>query len=154
VGRGSVFHVFFPALEGPVPQKATARLAKIQGGTETLLLVEDEPAVRTVAAAALRYHAYRVIEAGTAAEAMRCWEEAGGKIDLVVTDLVMPGGMSGVKLADELLLRKPGLRVVYSSGYNSDVAGGQRRFEPGKNFLPKPYPLDELLAIVRRRLDE
>ena len=109
--------------------------------------------MRFVAAVALRRSGYHVVEASTAAEALHLWEERRAAITLLLTDLVMPGGISGEKLADELCDRQPALRVIYTSGYNGAFADRQR-FKPGTNFLPKPYLVEDLLAIVRRRLDE
>jgi CheY-like chemotaxis protein len=155
VGRGSSFRVYLPPLEKPADQARTARPEPAPGGgSETVLLVEDEPAVASVAARALSRRGYNVIKAGSAAEAIRVWDEHFGKVDLLLTDLVMPGGVSGLKLAEELRQRSPALKVIYTSGYSSATVSGGHEFEAGRNFLPKPYPLDELTTIVRQRLDE
>lgn len=155
VGRGSAFHVYLPPMEKPADQAKVARTEPSAGrGSETVLLVEDEPAVASVAARALARRGYNVVKAGSAAEALRVWDEHFGKVDLLLTDLVMPGGVSGLKLAEELRQRKPDLKVIYTSGYSSAAVNGGHEFEVGRNFLPKPYPLDELTTIVRQRLDE
>jgi len=154
VGRGSSFRVFLPPLDGAVKSAEPSQSPAPRGGTETVLLVEDEAAVRAVAARALARRGYRVLTAGSAAEALRVWKEHSGIIDLLLTDLIMPGGVSGQKLASELRERQPGLKVIYTSGYRSDAVSSGIHFESGRNFLPKPYPLDELINIVRLRLDE
>jgi len=153
-GRGSTFRVFLPPLDGPVESGSTSESVETRGGTETVLLVEDEPAVRAVATRALERRGYRILTAGSAAEALRIWDEHHTGVDLLLTDLIMPGGVSGQKLAAELRARRPGLRVIYTSGYRSDEVSSGIQFEAGRNFLPKPYPLDDLIAIVRQRLDE
>ncbi len=154
VGRGSTFRVFLPPLEGAVQPASASPSATASGGSETVLLVEDEPAVSAVATRALERRGYRVLKAGSAADALRVWEESDGKVDLLLTDLIMPGGVTGQQLATRLRTKRPGLKVIYMSGYSRETINGGHQFEPGRNFLPKPYPLEELTAIVRRRLDE
>ena len=85
---------------------------------------------------------------------MTCWENRTTPIDLLLTDLVMPGGMSGGELARELMTRQPGLKVIYSSGYSSEIVNRALDLEQGRNFLPKPCSAFEIADIVRRRLDE
>jgi two-component system cell cycle sensor histidine kinase/response regulator CckA len=153
LGRGSTFRVFLPAIEEAAAGDVAVLAPAVRGGTEKILLVEDEAVVREVATAALQRRGYQVINAATAAEALHRWDEHRGEFDLLLTDLIMPGGISGQKLAEELGLRCPGLKVIFSSGYSDDVATRQLRLTPGQNFLPKPYPLEDLLRIVRQRLD-
>jgi CheY-like chemotaxis protein len=136
-----------PASETPPPPAPTP------GGTERVLLVEDEAVVRIVAAEALRRRGYKVFEAPTAVDAIHCWEQEQGKFDLLLTDLIMPGGVSGQSLADELRQRRANMKVIFTSGYSDEVVTRELRLVAGRNFLPKPYPIEELLAIVRQRLD-
>jgi two-component system cell cycle sensor histidine kinase/response regulator CckA len=153
-GKGSTFCVFLPPLTTVAPVEAAPVAPVLRGGTETLLIVEDEALVRAVAVAALKRRGYRVIEAETAADAVRRWDAQQGKIDLLLTDLIMPGGVSGRQLAEELRGRRPGLKIVFTSGYGGEALSRELTVTTGDNFLPKPYSLDELVAIVRRKLDE
>jgi PAS domain S-box-containing protein len=153
VGRGTSFSVFLPARTasgGPRPAAAPSRA--VGGGHETILLVEDEPAVRAVSRVALQRYGYRVIEAESAARALEVWTAAAPAVDLLLTDLIMPGA-SGSQLAAELLARAPGLKVIYTSGYSPEAVDRQLRLEPGCTLLQKPYTIEDLAATVRRSLD-
>jgi DNA-binding NtrC family response regulator len=86
--------------------------------------------------------------------ALALWETLPESVDLLFTDLIMPGGMTGRELAERLVERQPGLKVIYSSGYSYDTVRPDLRLTPGYNFLQKPYHLAEMAATVRRRLDE
>jgi CheY-like chemotaxis protein len=155
VGRGAKFRVFLPAMSGEATQASPQSASSLANrGTETILLVEDDAVVRTLAARALERHGYRVFEAISAVDALQRWGSDLERFDLLVTDLLMPGGTSGQQLADELRRRRPSLRVLYTSGHNNDVVTRQLQLEAGVNFLPKPYPVRDLLAIVRQRLDQ
>jgi PAS domain S-box-containing protein len=155
VGRGTTFRVFLPALRSNAALTiASNSPPTIRGGSESILLVEDENPVRALAAAALRKRGYQVIEAGSATEALKRWEELKGNVDLLFTDIIMPGGVSGKELAEQLLQRRPTLRVIYTTGYSTDLIGQQLKLESGKNYLEKPYSIVDLAAVVRRRLDD
>ncbi len=93
-------------------------------------------------------------EAESAGMALEIWETLKDQIDLLFTDLIMPGGMSGRELAECLTERQPGLKVIYSSGYSHDVIPSELRLNPVYNFLQKPYHLAEMAETVRRCLDE
>ncbi|MEO6525638.1 MAG: PAS domain-containing protein [Gemmatimonadaceae bacterium] len=154
-GRGTTFRVYLPALDQEAERSSIATAdQRVRGGTETILVVEDEPSVRGVVCAVLERHGYRVLEAGSAAAALVRWEERTEPIDLLLTDLVMPGGMSGAELGQALLARQSDLRIIYTSGYSHDVVTRQLDLAPGRNFLQKPCSMHELAATVRRRLDE
>jgi two-component system, cell cycle sensor histidine kinase and response regulator CckA len=154
VGRGTTFQVFFPAHDAdPALRTNGSTIATVKGGTETILLVEDDAVVRGIAAPALRQRGYTVLEAGSADEAMARWDEVKGAVDLLLTDLILPGGVSGQMLADELLRRRPNLATIYSSGYSAEILSGRLRVQDGSTYLPKPYAFRELAAIVRKRLD-
>ncbi|HYU15444.1 MAG TPA: PAS domain S-box protein, partial [Candidatus Acidoferrum sp.] len=154
VGRGTAFRVFLPALEPSAVESADAAAAQVSpGGSETILLVEDDAAVRKLARVVLDRCGYRVLEADSGAAALALWAARTAPVDLLFTDLVMPGGMSGQDLAAEMMSRQPGLKVVYTSGYTNDILNRRLRLEPGRNFLQKPYPAHELAATVRRCLD-
>jgi len=154
VGVGSTFRVFFPALPSASIETddQTDSLMLASGGRETILLVEDEPVLRELVAKVLQEYDYRVLEAETGVQALKVWEEHQGKVDLLLTDMVMPGGVSGAELAHRLRQRKPDLRVIYSSGYSSEIVG-KNFSENDAVFLAKPYRPPQLAQRVRRCLD-
>ena len=96
---------------------------------------------------------YRVVEAADGVEALRVWQEHHGEVALLLTDLVMPGGTSGIELARRLESEQPRLKVIYTSGYSAEIAGKELALHSGENFLQKPCPLDQLLETVRHSLD-
>ncbi|MDB6108254.1 MAG: Blue-light-activated protein [Pedosphaera sp.] len=155
VGTGTTFNIFLPAvarLVEPAPEASSTGQPIAKGRNETILLVEDEPVLREWVKQVLEDNAYRVVEAGTGVEALKVWDEQNGKVDLVVTDMVMPEGMTGRDLALQLRSRTPGLRIIYTSGYSAEV--GSRDAElPGIPFLPKPYGAPQLTQLVRECLD-
>ena len=152
-GQGTKFRVMLPSLFESAP-KATNRLAdSLAGGTETLLLVEDEPVLLGLMTSILSRFGYRILEAGDGPAAMEIWEKENGNIDLLLTDLVMPNGMNGRELGEELLQRQPGLKVIYTSGYSMEVVEHHLNLTAGVNFLPKPYKPGMLVKMVRSCLD-
>jgi len=120
---------------------------------ETVLIVEDEEIVREAARLALERGGYRVFEAGDGPEALGVWERCGVHIDLLVTDMVMPHGVSGGALARVLQARDSQLRALYTSGYSSEVVKEDLLLTHGVNFLRKPYDQPTLLKAVRLCLD-
>ena len=156
IGSGSTFRVYLPALERKKPAEAetTETAESLPGGCETILVVEDEVAVRTVARMALRRLGYTVLEADNAPAALRLWSELAGRVDLLFTDIVMPGGMSGHELAARLQLQRPELKVLFCSGYTREVEQYDVTDGASRNFLPKPYKAGELAEAVRRCLSE
>jgi two-component system cell cycle sensor histidine kinase/response regulator CckA len=153
VGRGTTFEVVLPAANAAPLRPAAAEVAAPHGGTETILLVEDEPGVRMLTRTVLERGGYRVMEAANGADGLRAWVESGGRVDLVLTDVVMPDGMSGRELADRLQKGRPKLRVIFTSGYSTDFAGRELALKDGQSFLPKPSTPKEILDAVRRSLD-
>ena len=154
VDAGTTFKIYFPValrkseLENSTPPSAEP----VRGGKETILVVEDEPVLREMVCEILKQYDYRVIEAGSGVEALRVWDEFDGQIDLLLTDMVMPEGMTGRELAVQLKKRKPQLKVIYSSGYSPDSNGR----DLGHNdtvFLAKPYLPPQLARTVRQSLD-
>jgi CheY-like chemotaxis protein len=128
-------------------------LAAVRGGTEGLLVVEDDAAVRSLVSTCLRRLGYRVLEARTGREALEVWRQHQDTIDLLLTDMVMPEGVSGRELAAELRAAKPTLKVIYTSGYSVDLTAADLHLQEGVNFLPKPYPPHRLAQTVRACLD-
>ena len=116
-------------------------------------IVEDEPGLRRLTRLLLARQGYRVLEAANGLEALRVWTEQRGAVQLLLTDLVMPEGLSGRDLATQLQLQQPGLRVIFTSGYSADIAGRELSLQEGRNFLQKPFSRQQLLEIVRSVLD-
>ncbi len=114
--------------------------------------MEDDPAVRAVTVRALRQAGYRVLVAAAGAEALQIAAREASQVDLLVTDVIMPG-LDGRAVADELRRRRPGLRVLYVSGHAEEVIANRGVLEPGTEFLPKPFTEASLLARVRAVLD-
>jgi len=145
--------VFLPVWEGA---PAAAPSADAGGDSkphhsagEAVLIVEDEGIVREAARLALERGGYRVFEAGDGPEALAIWERCPVRISLLVTDMVMPRGVSGGALARVLQARDPHLRVLYTSGYSSEVVREDLRLTHGVNFLRKPYDPPTLLKAAR-----
>ena len=153
VGTGTTFEIYFPASSLAPVAVPVAPATERQRGTETILLVEDEEAVRTLAKLILEMRGYRVIEARSGVEASIKWAEHRATIKLLLTDMIMPGGKTGRQLAQELQAAKPALKVIYTSGYSSDYASADFPLQEGLNFLQKPYEIERLLNAVRFCLD-
>jgi two-component system cell cycle sensor histidine kinase/response regulator CckA len=154
IGHGSVFQVFLPVCE-VVESVQTKRVEKSKpiGGTETILLAEDDRSLRLLTQMLLRRNGYQVLLAGDGVEAERIWTEHQGEIALLLTDLVMPAGMDGLELGARLQAQKPGLKVVFTSGYSADIAGRELKLQAGQSFIAKPCPPNELLEAIRGSLD-
>jgi PAS domain S-box-containing protein len=153
VGAGTTMNVFLPSLDRPAPSTAAPSVERdLMKGHETVLLVEDEDAVRRVATLALTKHGYRVLAAGSGPAALRLLDAGGDTIDLLVTDVVMPE-MSGGQLAEAIRKRFPACRVLFMSGYNEEMAVSHG--EPGRKeaFLQKPFTPQVLARKVRDTLD-
>lgn len=154
---GTSFRIYLPAIQAPVPAAASTVPKASQGASstkETILVVEDEVQLCTVVGRFLKRHGYNVLTAASGVDALKIWEEQGSQIDLLLTDLVMPEGMTGTELADRLLAQRPDLRVLYTSGYSPEVAGCDLTLRDGFNFLPKPYQPSALAKVVRECLDK
>jgi nitrogen-specific signal transduction histidine kinase len=154
LGKGSVFKVYLPASSKAV-QARNGKVApqNVRGGKETVLLVEDEAGVLTLARGILKSYGYEVLEARSGVEALRLWAQHDTRIDLLLTDIVMPEGMSGLDLARKLRAEKHDLKVLYSSGYSIEVAGQDFGLTEGMAFLKKPYQPSALALKVRECLD-
>ena len=155
-GAGTTFKIFLPALEVPVTVPSTAPVeTKPQGGNETILVVEDDEAVRSLTRRLLEGFGYRTWEAASGREALARWQDRADEIDLLVTDMVMPEGVTGRELAEQMRSRRPSLKVLFISGYSPDVAGKDTDFihRHGSHFLQKPVPPRELLKTIRHCLD-
>lgn len=155
VNKGTTFRVFFPATAQMASGEARTDLflAQVRGGTETILIVEDEPAVLAMGRIILQECGYNVIEASSGVEALEVWQEHGDKIDMLLTDMVMPHGLSGMELGQLLTGQKPSLKVIFTSGYNVDEFETEFIHKGGALFLQKPYTRFTLATAVRESLD-
>jgi len=154
-GNGAAFSVFFPTNGEPVRASTAAPLVQteVRGGKETILIVEDEPVLRDMAHVILQDCGYNILEASSGRDALRVWEEHKDSIHLVLTDMVMPEGVSGMDLAHHLLEAKPGLRLIFASGYSMDDLDPAFLKTGQAMFLQKPYTHVTLAKAVRDCLD-
>jgi CheY-like chemotaxis protein len=155
VGAGTTFRVYLPVTDqvhvevAPAPQTEPVRR-----GRETILLVEDELQVRQIVGRSLRVLGYQVHEAGNGQEAMTLWQTHGAQVDLLLTDMVMPEGLTGLELAEQLQALKPGLKAIISSGYNDEMVQSGVPTKAGIVYLPKPFAMRVLANVVRDCLDQ
>jgi CheY-like chemotaxis protein len=154
VGHGTTFKIYLPrADESAMPAQARPSGASAPHGSETILLVEDDALVRQLAHRALRKQSYMVLEASNGAEALHVEQTYRAPIDLVITDVILPGGLSGIQVAQRLVARRPNLKVLYISGYTDNAIGHHGVLKPGLAFLQKPFTPDSLAWKVRVVLD-
>jgi CheY-like chemotaxis protein len=150
-GMGTTFKVYLPALaEGPSRVEPSA--APALGGSETILVVEDRPEVRHYTEAALKSYGYQVLEAASAPEAVKMVEREQGPIHLVLTDVLMPD-VGGEELAGQLEKLRPGIRVMFMSGYSGNVALLSGAWKAPVRFIQKPFGPEELAEKVREALE-
>jgi two-component system cell cycle sensor histidine kinase/response regulator CckA len=159
-GVGSTFTVFLPPGTVPgeiiIPAPATGQPMKeeeMARGHETILVVEDESALRELVVHILQLCGYRTFEAPSGVAALKVWEKHKQEIHLLLTDMVMPEGLSGRQLAERLQAERPDLKVIYTSGYSPGMAGKDIALLEGFNFLAKPYTPHRLALVVRECLD-
>jgi len=151
---GSSFLVYLPAGTKPLDALVIPHHKdEIKGGGETILLVEDDLPVRRMASLSLRKFGYAVLEAGNGQEALNVWREHHEKIEMLFTDMVMPGGMTGLDLAVRLKKEKNSLMIILSTGYRAELAESPLISGQEIPCLQKPYPGAVLAKMVRRCLD-
>ena len=153
-GHGTTVRIYLPrqaSLPADIAEQPGAEFGR-PGGRESVLVVEDDDAVRAYATETLRDLGYRVAEASRGKAALDILKDVP-HLDLLLTDVVMPGELNGRELADEAVKRRPGLRVLFMTGYSRDAIMRQGRLEPGVHVLGKPFSLEELAEKVRGRLD-
>jgi PAS domain S-box-containing protein len=153
-GKGTTVHVYLPRVPAPpAPAYKKPSGKKTRGGTETILVLEDDVSVRHISVRMLRALGYQVIEAANTHDARRSLSENGGrKVDLLLTDMVMPH-ISGRRFADALRAAHPNIKVLFISGYLEESLQPSDRCEPGMFFLPKPFDSEQLAAKVREALE-
>ena len=151
-GLGSSFRILLPAVEEEVEAEQAPHVDAPAPGEETILLVEDEAVVRRLVAEILKASGYTVLQAGDGPSALELVRRHSGEIDLLVSDVVMPG-MSGPEVANAVTAMRPGTLVLYISGYTDSAIGHHGVLEPGIAFLQKPFTADELQRKVRSLLD-
>ena len=149
-GAGSTFRVYLPASTTARVAEAAAFPAPVEGKPRTILIVEDEELLIYLLQGILTTSGHRVITAPDGPVALQRWAEQRAEIDLVITDMVMPGGISGRVLGERLHAEAPQLPIIYTSGYSPDFAGADLVLTPGVNFLPKPYTARAVLEIVQQ----
>lgn len=154
--KGTTFQIFIPFKEeaAPAPEDLSKEKSPRSIGDETVFVVEDEETVRSTVTTVLQMYGYEVIVAGTGVEALEIWKERKHEVDLLLTDVVMPDGLTGLELAKRLLVEKPELKIIYTSGYSRDITTSQSPFLIGQHFLAKPYQSSALLRTVRESLDD
>lgn len=154
--QGTTFHVFFPASTHTVKSTTedTTPNTPVTGGSETVLVVEDEPVLREMAQMILEECGYQVLLAGNGKDALEMWGQHQDRIDLLFTDMVMPAGVSGMELANKLIAQRKQLRVVFASGYTvDDISTDFLTRNNNARFLQKPYTRVNLARAVREALD-
>jgi len=154
VGHGTTFQIYLPRLARNMGQKSSQPgLANMPGGNETILLAEDDPSLRVSVRQTLSRLGYRILEVPTGIKAMEVWRENRDEIRLLLTDMVMPDGMTGKDLAQRILQEEPQMKVIYMSGYSAEVIGRDFPLKEGVNFLIKPFQAAKLAQTIRNCLD-
>ncbi len=152
-GKGTTFRIYLPAVQDDgKPATAPGASPENTRGTETVLLVEDDPTVRAGASEVLARHGYTVVAAQSPEEALSRASDTGLRLDLVITDVVMPG-MDGPALVGRLRELRPGLKAIFMSGYAGDTAVRRRILESDAPFLEKPFSVKGLTRKIREVLD-
>lgn len=153
-GEGTTFRMYFPMveMEESVNREPVFENGELRG-SETVLVVEDEKPLRLMLENALGRYGYRVLVAVDGPDALRIWEEHEDEVDLVLTDLVMPGGLTGMELADRIRSQRSEMKIIFMSGYSADLAGKHLSSREGFAFLQKPFPLQKLMITLRCSLD-
>jgi PAS domain S-box-containing protein len=153
VGHGTTIKLYLPPARGQVEAAPAAAAAALPGGHETIMVVEDDALVRNFVIGQLQSLGYRTVGAANGPAALSLIED-GQAFDLLFTDVIMPGGMSGRDLAEQIRQRRPGIKVLYTSGYTDNAIVHQGRLDPGVLLLTKPYRKSQLADLVRRALTD
>jgi len=155
LGKGTTFRIYFPALaNAPLVRPESRPSLQVEMGTETILLVDDDIAVRDMTALGLKLLGYHVLEATSGQEAIQVWDDHAGEIHLLFTDMRMPGGLTGMDLFERFKRTKATLKGIISSGYSDEIVKAYGLVDPGITFLPKPFDVKALARTVRNCLDQ
>ena len=155
-GHGTTVKIYLPRFYGPLPDNDTgtvSRATPVCGGDETVLVCEDDDKVRAYTVDVLKELGYRVMEADNGAAALQALETASEPIDLLFTDVILPGGMTGADIAQQARAQQPGLRILFATGYARNAIIHHGRLDPGVELLTKPFTYAELATKVREMLD-
>jgi CheY-like chemotaxis protein len=156
-GKGSQFHIYLEMTNQPTEPtvEETPHVLTADGGQKqkNILVVEDEPVLREFVTQVLAAHGYGILQASDGVEALQVARQTGSEIDLLLTDMVMPNGVTGNHLATQLLAERQHLKVLFTSGYSQELMDNAERLVDGHNFLPKPFDVNRLLRTVRTCLD-
>ena len=154
LGKGATFRVHLPASAESVDSAQETPMARaVLGGRETVLVVEDEVAVRELVRGSLASLGYKILQAESGLKALKLWRRNRSKIDLLLTDLIMPGRINGLELAEQMWAERPELKVIFTSGYGVEIVGKDLALRPGVQYLQKPYGPQKLALTVRDCLD-
>ncbi len=151
-GKGTTFELFFPLVTGESEEQSPEEQLHSVAGSERILVCDDDAAIRSVAERSLTAHGYRVRTAADAKETLSLLLKQGGEIDLLVTDLIMPG-MNGKELSEQVRIHCPNVPVLFASGYTADIILDETELPPRTDFLPKPFTSQDLLQRIRQLLD-
>jgi CheY-like chemotaxis protein len=150
-GYGTTFKIYLPRADMQAGRDTDSDASPLVGGCETVLAVEDDPAVRASVIAQLESLGYKVLTAANGEEALAAIDD-GVVFDLLFTDVIMPGAMNGRRLAEEATKRRANLKVLFTSGYTESAIMHHGRLDPGVFLLPKPYRKSDLAHMIRRTL--
>lgn len=152
--QGTIFKIYLPRVDEPQqPAAPTQTLAYLKRGTETILLVEDDPMIQALVLRILNNDGYTVLAASQGREALELAQQTAGLIDLLLTDVILPGGMNGREIAEALMGRQPDLRILYISGYMDNIISHHGVLDSDRDFLKKPFTPNMLRRKVREVLD-
>ena len=153
-GRGTVFDTYIPVTDlSKISEETPLFTPAADDGNHTIFVVEDDAAVRALVVEVLQTYNYNVIEAENGDRAIALWPTLRNQVDLLLTDMVMPGSANGLDVARHCLADKPDLKIIYTSGYSSELFASNVMLREGVNYLPKPYLSSRLSAIIRNALD-
>jgi CheY-like chemotaxis protein len=150
-GHGTSFKIYLPSTSDTADQSTSSTAAPVRGGSETVMIVEDDALVRSYVTQQLESLGYRTVCASDASEALKL-VDGGAEFELLFTDVIMPGSMNGRQLADEIVKRRPSVRVLFTSGYTEDAIVRHGRLDAGVLLLAKPYRKSDLGRMIREAL--
>jgi CheY-like chemotaxis protein len=153
VDHGAIFRLLLPRFAGTIPETTARSSAPAVGGTERILVVEDNPQVRASVVRQVQSLGYEVTEAEDGAAGLAACEVAPRPFDLMLTDVVMPGALNGKALADAVAARWPTIRIVFMSGYTDNVLGNRGEIDGDVRLLNKPFRKSDLAQMIRQTLD-